>query len=90
MILFLYIKPLAGCVAAVGDKDGLLYLKDLGNFTYGDPAPVSQGNPPMTRAVSYCSLCKAKDVYCGDVHLPPYRPSLILQASPRCWQPPLQ
>ena len=40
-----------GCVAAVGSKDGFIYSASLGNFTYGDPAPVSHFNPPMTTEV---------------------------------------
>ena len=42
----------SGCVAAVGGKEGLLYLSTPGNFTYGELAPVSQSNPPMTNTVS--------------------------------------
>jgi len=42
----------SGCVAAVGGKEGLLYLSTPGNFTYGEPAPILQYNPPMTNIVS--------------------------------------
>ena len=41
----------SGCVAAVGDKDGFLYLSTPGNFTYGEPAPVTHFSPPMTNTV---------------------------------------
>ena len=43
---------LAGCVAAVGSRDGFIYSASFGNFTYGDPAPISHSNPPMTNEVS--------------------------------------
>ena len=39
-------------MAAVGGKEGLLYLSTPGNFTYGEPAPILQYNPPMTNTVS--------------------------------------
>ena len=46
------VAPLpSGCVAAVGDKDGFLYLSTPGNFTYGEPAPVTHFSPPMTNTV---------------------------------------
>jgi hypothetical protein len=32
----------------VVNKTGTMYLKAFGSFTYGDPAPYSGGNPPMT------------------------------------------
>jgi len=38
-----------GCVAAVADKTGILYMKSFGSFTYGVPPPFNNGqNPPMT------------------------------------------
>lgn len=46
----LYHVP-SGCVAAVGDKDGFLFLSTPGNFTYGEPAPITNSNPPMTNNV---------------------------------------
>jgi len=37
-----------GCVAIVGNEQGYLYAKGVGNFTYGIPPPLNFGiNPPM-------------------------------------------
>lgn len=45
-------KTFPGCVAAVGSRDGFIYSASFGNFTYGDPAPISRSNPPMTNEVN--------------------------------------
>ncbi|KAL5477256.1 hypothetical protein EMCRGX_G024025 [Ephydatia muelleri] len=37
-----------GYVAGVANKSGFIYLSAYGSFTYGDPAPVTNTNPPMT------------------------------------------
>jgi len=38
-----------GCVALIASKQGLLYQKAFGNFTYGIPPPQNENmNPPMT------------------------------------------
>ncbi|EGG21761.1 Hypothetical protein yfeW precursor [Cavenderia fasciculata] len=37
-----------GCVALVGNKDGVLYSQAVGSFTYGIPTPLNKPvNPPM-------------------------------------------
>jgi CubicO group peptidase (beta-lactamase class C family) len=35
-----------GCVAAVGDAKGLMYMKAFGNFTYGIPPPATPDHNP--------------------------------------------
>eukprot|EP00051_Salpingoeca_urceolata_P028974 m.488592 g.488592 ORF g.488592 m.488592 type:complete len:467 (-) comp25931_c0_seq1:75-1475(-) len=43
-----------GCVAAVAKGANLLYLQPLGNFTYGEAAPMSHGtNPPMASTTNF-------------------------------------
>merc|ERR1712137_62323 len=38
-----------GCVAIVGDADGVLYWKSFGNYTYGKPVPLNDNtNPKVT------------------------------------------
>merc|ERR1712137_1020844 len=38
-----------GCVAIVGDADGVLYRKSFGNYTYGKPVPLNDNtNPKVT------------------------------------------
>ena len=36
----------------MGSRDGFIYSASFGNFTYGDPAPISRSNPPMTNEVN--------------------------------------
>ena len=40
-----------GCVAAVINSDGFLYLEALGNYTYGAATPLSPAGRPMEKDV---------------------------------------
>lgn len=46
-------KVFPGCVAGVAGSSGQLYLKAFGSFTYGEPAPVSGGNPAVQESTRY-------------------------------------
>ena len=43
------LETFPGCVAAIANKDGLLYYQSHGTFTYGKHAPFSGGNPMVCR-----------------------------------------
>ena len=48
------LETFPGCVAAIANKDGLLYYQSHGSFTYGKHAPFSGGNP-LVRMVDFAA-----------------------------------
>ena len=46
---------------AVANKDGILYMKAFGTYTYGDPAPVNGDNPQVMLNTKFdlarCATC---------------------------------
>lgn len=43
-----------GCVALVGDSQGILYWKSFGSYTYGKPVPLNDNtNPPMIESTIF-------------------------------------
>ena len=55
-----------GCVALVGNRQGIQYQKAFGHFTYGQPAPENHGGNPAVSEDTLFDLASLTKVRCTD------------------------